>query len=610
MNGRIFPSISELRTLHNQLEPGEWALLNFLDKNLKKDPNDLRIDNLEEYKGWLIFVQPYLNGARPDIIIFRPSVGAMIFEIKDWNIDNFIFREDEKLCYKDAQGEYPKESPVSQVEYYKKKIIGLLISQIGEAVDSDKDVYGVIKTGVYFHNANTKDAKELLRHKGRFPIIFGNDLLTSTKLKEIVPDLERTWSSHWQESWNDEALFWLKPPHHSLEQTKVLTLSKKQLDIATPKAGHHRVRGVAGSGKTQVLAYRAAKLASSGQRVLILTFNITLGNYIHDMLAKAPFEFEWKDITVEHFHGFCADILHRFSSFPKIEANIQNDFFQRRLPDLARDVLENSRNERAVNDYKFDAILIDEGQDFTKNWYQFLAASILKPERDELVVFCDKRQNIYCQDLSWLDKRRGGLDKFVGDWSAEELTSGIRLPFRIAEIANLFGEVFGMNQDIKPEKSTNLSLPGFESIVIWKNLSPSNGFNPEQIFEAYTYLKQRGHASDTAILLPSHELGRQCVEYFKKQGIESNHVFETYEGSSRSHKMSFWKGDSRLKISTVHSFKGWESLNVILFIAAQMPQVFQDLDSLIYTALTRTKQNLFVFNENVRYWKFGESLKL
>lgn len=67
-------------------------------------------------------------------------------------------------------------------------------------------------------------------------------------------------------------------------------------------------------------------------------------------------------------------------------------------------------------------------------------------------------------------------------------------------------------------------------------------------------------------------------------------------------------GDSRLKISTIHSFKGWEVLNVILFI----PQYFYGSEELynriVYTAMTRTRQNLIVINANQLYKEFGAKL--
>jgi ATP-dependent exoDNAse (exonuclease V) alpha subunit len=67
-------------------------------------------------------------------------------------------------------------------------------------------------------------------------------------------------------------------------------------------------------------------------------------------------------------------------------------------------------------------------------------------------------------------------------------------------------------------------------------------------------------------------------------------------------------GDSRLKMSTIHSFKGWELLNIVLFIPLNAPESSTKLDATIYTALTRTRENLIILNANKRYEQFGEKL--
>ena len=53
-------------------------------------------------------------------------------------------------------------------------------------------------------------------------------------------------------------------------------------------------------------------------------------------------------------------------------------------------------------------------------------------------------------------------------------------------------------------------------------------------------------------------------------------------------------------MSTIHSFKGWESRNVIIIIPENKKIDFQ-----LYAALTRVRENLIVINQNKRYQKFG-----
>lgn len=69
---------------------------------------------------------------------------------------------------------------------------------------------------------------------------------------------------------------------------------------------------------------------------------------------------------------------------------------------------------------------------------------VILTSRDELVVVCDKKQNIYERELDWLDKRvtRIGLDRFKDPYI--DLTTFYRLPNRIAEISNRFSEILDL----------------------------------------------------------------------------------------------------------------------------------------------------------------------
>ena len=68
--------------------------------------------------------------------------------------------------------------------------------------------------------------------------------------------------------------------------------------------------------------------------------------------------------------------------------------------------------------------------------------------------------------------------------------------------------------------------------------------------------------------------------------------------------MSFWMGDSRLKMSTIHSFKGWELINVIILTPAK-EENYNELDHILYTSITRSRANMIVFNRLEKYNEYG-----
>jgi len=342
-------------------------------------------------------------------------------------------------------------------------------------------------------------------------------------------------------------------------------------------------------------------LAASNHKILILSYNITLWHYIRDMVQRSPFEFSWKQFTFNHFHGFCIDILNEFGEKWPTDNEGEDIVFREIVPNMVLDVIKRG-------DYqKYDAIFIDEGQDYYIEWYHMLCQFLTN--RDELVVVCDKKQNIYGRNMEWLDKRRSGVEKF-GDWI--ELRTVVRMPEGVAEISKRYSEKFDLNQDVRIE---NIQRPDlFNQYVehtVWENISEQDWLT--KIDNAYELIKKNAtsnHISDTVILLPNKNYGNECVQHFEKtKNLKVNHVFESEEESRyHRHKKAFWMGDSRLKISTIHSFKGWEVLNVIMFIPSKYYGSKELFDRQVYVAMTRTRQNLIVLNANERYREFGESL--
>ncbi|MEQ8192782.1 MAG: hypothetical protein ABRQ39_32770 [Candidatus Eremiobacterota bacterium] len=125
--------------------------------------------------------------------------------------------------------------------------------------------------------------------------------------------------------------------------------------------------------------------------------------------------------------------------------------------------------------------------------------------------------------------------------------------------------------------------------------------------KAYDYFFNQGiQPTDMVFLVTENSTGWKLVNKFESKGIQVNHVFEDKEKSHR-HKRSFWLGDSRLKIATVHSFKGWELKTVILLIPNQINENrARNFDYLIYTGISRTLKDICVINCCRRYDAFGQ----
>jgi hypothetical protein len=595
MISRIYPDWEQISNYRTPLTDGELTLAKFLDKNLPDT--------------WEIYIQPYLNGDKPDVAILNPSIGVVIFEVKDWKLANYHSQEEyyfdkltnqkrkgKKFFVTDNCGTYPIQSPVSQVERYRENLINLYLPQIGNEIDSDSRNLSAFKVALYFHNSTTDQAKRFCSTNEKKCVVFGSDLLNKESIEKIVLDVNRRVSYSMKKDWADEIRFWLKPPFHSVEQGLQIKLTAEQKRHTQPSPNQHqRLRGVAGSGKTLVIAQRAANLASQGKRVLVVTYNITLWHYIRDHISRARFNFSWDQLEFRHFHGFCSNFLKENDiEWP---SDVEGEkLFNEKIPNLVLETVKSNKNRK---NRRYDAILIDEGQDFQKSYYDALCAFLTI--NNELLFVTDERQNIYKNELSWVDNMRDTL--FKGRW--RELKKCYRLPIPVLEQVNKFAEMFLPNVGlVAVPEIEQMSL--FEPHLRWKNIT---SFEEAQdlVLKTIRFLtiKQGVHPQDIVILVSEHSEGWKLVKSMECQNIKVNHVFED-KNKSHHHKKTFWMGDSRLKMSTIHSFKGWEMLNVIILTPPNGHKINESLDSLLYVAITRPRQNLIVFNRNLKYFEYGE----
>jgi superfamily I DNA/RNA helicase len=110
--------------------------------------------------------------------------------------------------------------------------------------------------------------------------------------------------------------------------------------------------------------------------------------------------------------------------------------------------------------------------------------------------------------------------------------------------------------------------------------------------------------SDIVILVDKNIEGI-AIKNFIQDKLQINSIMDIFSSSStfigRLKKTRFRINSPYLKMSTIHSFKGWESRNVIVVIPEN-----KKIDSQLYAALTRVRENLIVINQNKRYQKFGD----
>ena len=149
--------------------------------------------------------------------------------------------------------------------------------------------------------------------------------------------------------------------HSYKEGNESITPTKRQRELAQSKSVDQKIKGVAGSGKTQVLAWRAVNAqVRTGGRVLVLTFNLTLVNYIKYRMSQVAADFNWSQFDITNYHQFFKSQANNHNLKPYIDDWDDENFFER-------------YKNRTM---RYDTILFDEAQDYRYAWYLVIKNSI------------------------------------------------------------------------------------------------------------------------------------------------------------------------------------------------------------------------------------------
>ena len=149
------------------------------------------------------------------------------------------------------------------------------------------------------------------------------------------------------------------------------------------------ISGAAGTGKTVLALEKALRDASASKRTLFVCFNSALASHSKTVIGSQ------ENLTVAGFHELCGSIAQKASvTVPKTSSP---QLFDRLLPEA----LLQSMDENP--DWKFDAIIVDEGQDFKDDWLDILRLILRDPDTSDFYVFHDDNQQIFTTDKVFLD---------------------------------------------------------------------------------------------------------------------------------------------------------------------------------------------------------------
>lgn len=201
-----------------------------------------------------------------------------------------------------------------------------------------------------------------------------------------------------------------------------------------------RIKGVAGSGKSHMVLWEALRLSRIGKSVAIACYNDLLAS---ELLFSVKRELEKEMLNVKAKYGKDGGIsFGRIDVLPyskwcekyvktaklKLDKGIsRGEYYDKILPQgfcRAEKVLR--KDKKAREKFFYDAVIIDEGQDFASDWVDSLVNLLRVPEKGFIRFFYDPAQRLY-------GSRNGEENAQVLSMPVMVLSRGFRNTKRILE---------------------------------------------------------------------------------------------------------------------------------------------------------------------------------
>jgi superfamily I DNA/RNA helicase len=299
---------------------------------------------------------------------------------------------------------------------------------------------------------------------------------------------------------------------------------------------------------------RARSFAAKHKAVLFTCFNAELAKWIREEMAGDLAENGGK-ITVQNFHRLASDLCNA----AEVDFTVNQQDAARWWDEKAPDLLAEAALDLYGGTPPFDAMVVDEAQDFSPSWW------------DALEYLCDRMSPVW----AFLDKaqslRRDPVDPPLAGAFRVSLNVNCRNTRRIVACANVATEV-----ESEPFELAPLGRP--PKLIVPQTPTAISGL-----------VQQEVHA-----LLRDHRLAPRQIAIIgpasKAKGPLA--TVTSIDGILLIDDASSWRGGKGVLCSTARSFKGLEADVVILCDFSGLGSLFTVSD--LYVALTRARSHLII----------------
>ncbi len=549
---RILPDVKPAEIAHASEEPVYRALRDELDDHYVV---------LHSYPWLRPWRGEALAEGEADFVVLHPSRGLLVLEVKG----GASIRHDGNRWFRDTEnGPREFQDPFSQARRNMHALMDIARERSGGRIRRDDFVHGY---AVVFPHMD---------YEGRPPPNADKAIVISRRsiptMAQAIESAFAAWTDEPRSLSNDRYRMLLNDclmprfkifrpigPDISQGNQQLLELTEMQARVFTGLYVQNQVlvEGAAGSGKTFLALHRALAFAREGRKTLFVCFNKELAMWLRRQVQEDPTTTDFRDsLTVKHFHGLAADLAAEadIDFRPADGSSRTATFWNDEVPDLMEQaVVKLDMEDRDVH---FDAIVVDEAQDFTLGWWYALTQSLLSESNGPLYAFIDPNQSL-----------RGEVQ-----WPEIEFTSRFKLTINCRNtrrIAVASASVLNLKPDIFPQAPVGGPLrvlragsPAHQKGLVMQELRTllrREDVPPEQIAVIGPAAKANGSLSDM-------------------KEINNIPIVTSVEG---------WRDGGGVLVTTARSFKGLEAEVVVLYDLGSFGQLFRRED--LYVACTRAK---------------------
>ena len=584
----LIPSLS---TCVSRMTSGERRVAERLEQKLDDD-----------YRLWYDVPMGPRN-THPDFCVLHPRRGILVLEVKDWKVGSTILQAN-KQEWEIMGDSGPKTviNPLEQARQYAHAVTNAL-QRDPQLVQPDGSHAGKLvcpwSYGVVFPFITRKqfEAAELQHPIEPHRVICQDEMTEAVEAEDLqsrlwdmfpygmrgalsLPQIDRVrWIMFPEVRVQQGALFDDHDEAATLPDImRVMDLQQEQLARSLGD-GHRVIHGVAGSGKTMILGYRAEYLAKASTQaskpILILCFNEPLGVKLHSVMQAKGLG---SRVHVRHFHKWCREQLVAYGQTIPAQGP---RMFDEMVDNVIRGV-----DRKQIPSGQYQAVMIDEGHDFAPEWLK-LVTQMVDPTTNSLLVLYDDAQSIYERARS-----KQFSFKSVGI-QAQGRTTILKINYRntrqILHTASLVAADL-LTADDKDDDGIPLLKPvscgreGQEPLII---KLPTLQAEAEAIADHLAQAHQEGFAwGDMAVLCADTKTRDLCARTLAQRKLP----VENRLGSG-----DFDPTSNKIKVMTMKVSKGLEFPVVALPGVGHMPAPGEDEKEaarVFYVAATRATQRL------------------